>query len=311
MRSPLPFFVRWAALGVLLVPLSSRSEPAVTNVQVILVGGQSNADGRAPGQDLPKTPVNLQAEFPNIPIYVHTHGAPGNAEGSLGHLTTLHPGLTQMPEGAFGPEILLGATLAPVVESRPGHRLALIKYAKGGSALCSDWKPDGSKEPADGPHYQIFQTVVQQGMEALKKEFPGAKIRCEAMIWVQGETDADRGTQVAETYASHLETFIRDIRATIRPDLPFFLSQLSWNQTGISAEGAKNRAGFERIRAAQARVAATVPGVTLVGTDTPEFSILPDGVHFSAEGQMALGKAFAREIAKILATPAPAHIMAE
>lgn len=266
------------------------------SLRVVLLGGQSNADGRAPGNALPPL---LQAAQMNVPFYFYTHGAPTNSDGTLGELTTLRPGATEKPAGGFGPEVKLGYDLSRVVEQVPGTQLAIIKYAKGGSTLATDWKANGDATPdGDGVHYRAFQRVVHAGLAKLHSAYPHSTLEIAGMVWVQGEQDIDKGRETAVAYATNLTAFIRDVRQTFCSTMPFCLSRISVQQTYYSVP--EKYSDFQTVRSNQLAVATTVPSTYMIDTDGTNFSIMPDRGHFDAAGQQALGAAFAAQLASIL-----------
>lgn len=258
---------------------------------VYLLAGQSNGDGRPLSSGLPTTPVNLRMPQDDIPFYYNSHRRNPSV------YTTLRPGSPGDPAPAgkaFGPEIAFGRTLANwLALHRPSDRIAIIKYAKGGSSLHTDWKAGGTGTPEnDGPCYVIFQNTVTAGLAALKAD-PALKDltpRIAGLIWVQGESDTD-GTP----YAENLTTFISDIRSTYG-DIPVHLSALSVNQIVFSHGSPGVIAAFESVRKAQHTVATTLPATYCIETDTPAFSVAPDKVHFDVAGQLALGKALAQSV---------------
>lgn len=251
--------------------------PVVTRVRVVLIGGQSNADGRADPAGLPTSPVNLQLPQDDVSFYVG------------GALTTLRPltsGGTQ-----FGPEITLGRKLADLYASETGTRVALVKYAVGGSNLYSQWKAGGDATiTGDGPLYVNFQNTVNSGLAALRLAYPEASVAIEAMVWFQGESDAVvvDGTNYADQYQVNLTRFIADVRATFPENMPFVIGRLSLKQTALDANYRNT------IRAAQNAIAAADPRVGIIDTDT--FGMKSDNLHFDAAGQQSIGSAFAAEV---------------
>ncbi len=265
-------------------------------LRVVLLGGQSNADGRAPGNALPPT---LQAAQTNVPFYYYTHGAPTNSDGTLGELTALRPAATQMPKGGFGPEVKLGYDLSRVVEQTPDTQLAIIKYAKGGSTLATDWKANGNvTTDGDGVHYQVFQRVVRDGLAKLRSAYSNGTVEIAGMVWVQGEQDIDKGSSTAMAYATNLTAFINDVRQTFCPTMPFCLSRISTQQKYYSVPS--KYTDFLTVRSNQLAVAATVPSTYMIETDGTNFTVMADRGHFDAQGQQALGAAFAAQLANIL-----------
>ena len=252
-------------------------EPPVVieRLRVILLGGQSNADGRAISAELPNSPLNLQAPQNDVDIFY-------KIEGGTANLTSLRPSLSETSQ--FGPEITLGRAMADFWQHEPGTRVAIIKYANGGTNLQVQWKAGGDSSTAgDGPEYTTFQQTVQQGLAALAAAYPSATIDLQGMVWMQGESDAVLGYQ--NQYEANLTNFIADVRATYAADLPFIVGRLSIHQTNIAASP------LGTVRDAQTDVATADPRVALIDTDP--FGIKSDNLHFDALGQQALGSSSA------------------
>ncbi|MES2657357.1 MAG: sialate O-acetylesterase [Verrucomicrobiota bacterium] len=253
--------------------------PPVTRLRIVLLGGQSNADGRATVSGLPTSPVNLQSPQPDVDFFHKT-------EGGTAALTTLRPGLSETSQ--FGPEITLGRKLADLWSAEAGTRIAIIKYANGGTNLAVQWKGGGNNTTTgDGPEYVIFQQTVTAGLAALAAAYPGATQDLQGMVWFQGESDAVASH--APLYQANLTTFVSDVRATYGADLPFIIARLSSGQTNL------NPIYLNQVRAAQDAVAAADPRTGIMLTDS--FGLNGDNLHFSAAGQQSIGSGFAEAIA--------------
>ena len=242
---------------IVLCVLAAESVNAEV-VRVFLLGGQSNMAGRARLAGLPTDPVNLQLPQDDILFYY------GRS------LTTLRPGSGRN----FGPEVTFGRTVA---DAFPTEKFAIIKYARGGTSLSSDW------EPVTGSTYSVFRKTVSKGLAELKQA--GHTTKVAGMLWTQGERDAKAG-RTTKQYETDLKGFIADIRSHYGEELPFFISRLSRGQTDISESGLKN------IRTAQENVAASDSHVWLVDTD--EMGLKRDHLHFDSNGQISLGRAFGK-----------------
>ena len=217
-------------------------------------------------------------------------------EGKSPALTTLRPGLSETNQ--FGPEITLGRRLADALADGVTTRVALIKYANGGTNLHTQWKGGGNATTTgDGSEYLVFQQTVSGGLAALAAAYPGTTITIEGMLWVQGESDA--GTQ-ADNYQTNLTTFIADIRATYGSNLWFIISRLSSGQTSINATY------LATLRAAQDAVAAADPLNALLNTDG--FGMNGDNLHFSATGQQQIGNGSAALLLNFMPITSPAII---
>ncbi len=251
-----------------------------SRIRVFLQGGQSNADGRA-------DPTG-QPSYSDVDFYY-------KVQGGSGTLTTLFPGASEI--GAFGPELTFGRRMTDLLHSST-TRVAIIKYANGGTNLRYQWKAGGDATiTGDGTEYVTFQTTVTDGLAALAAQYTAAVITVEGMIWMQGESDAMSG--YANTYFANLTNFIADIRATYGANLPFIVGRLSDAQTYIDS------AKLAALQTAQNNVASADPRVGLVSTDDliPLLMVAEDGfgdLHFGPDGQLEMGKRFALETVYLL-----------
>ena len=242
------------------------------HVKVILLGGQSNMDGRGDSDDLPE---GLKSPQKDVLFYYR-----GNAS-----LTTLRPGSGR----DFGPELQFGRTIADKFAS---DNFALIKHAVGGTDLHTDWDPSG------GETYGEFRDTVKDGLAALTDA--GHTYEIVGMLWTQGERDGKDGRTTAQ-YEADLNAFIGDVRARYGEDLPFFLSRLSSGQTDVPANG------LAQIRAAQNNVAANDSNAYLIDTDG--FGLKGDDLHFDAAGQVKLGQAFGAAYVNAAHAPEPSSMI--
>lgn len=283
---------RTPLLTVSCVPTSTA--PAV--IRVLLLAGQSNAVGYAPAATLSPALLSPQTD---VLLYSQVDGQQANADGSLGALRTLHAGASAIV-GNFGPELTLGQQLSPLLRATPETQLAIIKYAKNGSSLSTDWKGGGTgATTGDGVVYQTFQQVVNTGLAKLAATYPTSVIRLDGIVWVQGEQDTNTVSN-ATAYGSRLTTFIADLRATYGATLPFFFSQLSAQQVLYSDPLSNRYQAYLQLRQGQQNVGANLPGASLLDIDGPAFTVASDGAHFDAAGQLALGDAFAARVADVV-----------
>jgi len=231
-------------------------EPTNGMIKVFLLGGQSNMSGS--GTAVSDLPPELQGAQSDI-LFFH---------GSSSALEHLQPG----SGSSYGPEITFGRAVA---DTFTNDTFALIKYARGATDLENDWNP------ATGSTYTVFRNVVSNGLNALVQA--GYAVEIVGMLWTQGERDARLGFEAA--YETNLHEFVADVRSRYGVGLPFFVSQLSSQQTSLPASG------LAKVRQAQASIAAVDPDTYLIVTDT--FDMGDDNLHFSSAGQMALGQGFA------------------
>lgn len=183
---------------------SSDSIEIPGEVQVILMGGQSNMEGHTHIEYLSKTcgaekAKEYAAGYDNVKISYHN---------TYGHNST-NGAFTAVKVGQgydmtrFGPEVGMAEEITKSDLKTP---VSLIKWAVGGTALSSDWRSTSSGSA--GSCYINFAAYVKQQLQALEEAgyFPVIKAFC----WMQGEDDAS-----GSGYANYLEyerNLIKDIR---------------------------------------------------------------------------------------------------
>lgn len=253
---------------------------------VYLIGGQSNAGGRG---DASKLTEPLAVPQKDVRFYWHRSQKSQNG----GHVaedqwTDLAPGsghgvTKPVYPKEFGPEVSFGRALA---DAHPKEKIALIKYSHGGTSLSANWSEKG-------PMYKTFVATTQTALAAMKAA--GHTYELRGMIWQQGENDA--AGPAAAAYQANLTNLIARIRKDLfeNKPLPFVIGGLSDSQNAsIKTPGS----GWNTVRKAQETVAQTLPKAGFANSDG--FATRPgEAIHFSHEGQIALGKAHASEILRL------------
>lgn len=251
-------------------PLAQAAVP----ITVILLGGQSNMDGRAATSGLPS---GLQSPQPNVLQYDYVNGP----------LQTLRPTTSNGANGTnFGPDVTFGHDIAA---DNPNTRYALIKYSFGGTSLAVDWNAT-SNNGAGGTQYQNFKTTVTNGIAALKNA--GYAPTIAGMLWLQGETDEDTKSY-ADAYATNFPAFISSIRGNYGADLPFMIGG-----TGHSS----GEAYYNTVTAAQMSAAASIPNVAYFSNQdllNQGMSTDGSGLHFNAQAQQIIGQRFETALATV------------
>lgn len=180
------------------------------DVDVILIGGQSNATGQGRVSNLP---AQFKADS-RVKIFYSKYLNQGkNANQWL----DLCPAAES--QDRFGVELSLGTALQ---KRFPQKNIALIKHGLSGSNLFQQWNPGEKEGKGQGPEYVKFMETVKAGMDALKKQGDSPVIR--GMIWQQGEADArdNAGMERSRAYAKNLKRFIERVREDIGvPDMLF------------------------------------------------------------------------------------------
>lgn len=236
-------------------------------VSIFLLGGQSNMAGLASNNDLPS---NLLNPYPAVQIW----------QDNIQDFSNLRPGFGgQGRDGdpgasgngnQFGPELTFGRSIDGVTP----EEVYLIKYARNGTSLASDWNPNG----ANNADYNAFNDRGSVALSELDDQNIGYSI--EGMLWMQGERDTRNGS-FANAYEVNLTVFISDMRDRYGSDMRFVIGKLSPSFSGA-------------VPTAQEAVAAADVRNYIVNTDN--FELLPDQIHYSADGTIDLGVGFATAI---------------
>lgn len=268
-------------LSVLFLLALGAACPA-EHYEVFLVAGQSNCDGRGAAKDLTGPLVKWAAPQADVLITYSCSKLRGPILHSDG-FKPLQPGWsvapgknrpTKLPSGTFGPEVAFGRELA---DGMKGKKVALIKYAEGGTSLAKDWNPETPDRL-----YVAFLDFTRKSLKELKEK--GHTVTLRGMIWHQGESDAGLP---AEDYQKRLTAFIARVRTDLEvPNLPFGIGQVIDN-------GKR-----DAVRSALKATAEKVPGAFFVPADG--LKSFDGGTHFDAASQILLGQRYAAGMLKAL-----------
>lgn len=167
--------------------------------------------------------------------------------------------------GRFGPEVSFAHHMA---QRFPNDEHIIIKYAAGGSDI-QQWMPGN----------QYYRNMLREVRFSLKRRSP----RVDAIFWMQGESDAKNEFR-ATHYGSRLSQFIKSLRRDLRsPSSMFVIGQINPQGSGYPMVNV--------IQRKQQQVNAQVWNTRLVSSHGLGKSY--DKVHYSAQGQIELGRRFA------------------
>jgi hypothetical protein len=271
----------FSAAIVLSLIGSSLVSPCVAGdpLKIFILAGQSNMAGNG-------VPAELPAEYQKHPDHVLMPIPPRYRKGRS--RTDLVP-FAPFPE-RFGPEVGFAHAMA---KAWPDSKIVLIKKAIGGTSALA-WAPDWTRERAAitendrvGPLYQNLMT--NQIKPILQRYGDDAEIV--GILWAQGGRDG-RYEKAAADYEQNLTRIIKAFRSDLKkPDLPFVLAH-----TVDAPE--RSFPHIERVRAAQKRIAESLPHTALVPIEG--LSRKRDRVHFDTAGQLELGRRFAATYLKLV-----------
>jgi iduronate 2-sulfatase len=266
MRQPLLF----AVFFFLALPFSANSTATAADIDVFLLAGQSNMDGRGKTSELDAA---LQASMTNTQIWYRNPPADTAAWKPLAPGFSIPPKHKDgLPGPTFGPE--LGFARALLV-AQPQQLLGFIKGSKGGTSI-EQWSPGTAGDTTThGSCYRDFMDTIKMATAALSQQ--GHKLTIRALLWHQGEANAQDTTEVYQTKLAH---FITRIRADLTlPTLPVFVGEVIDNGKRDS------------VRAAQRAIPQLVDQVYFVNSDG--LTSNDNGTHFDTKSQLELGQRFA------------------
>jgi len=268
--------IPWGSVGALRVAseLPLQVPVAGSYADLILLFGQSNAEGFAP---LAELPLSLQGPLPLLRVWNDV----ANTWQALhaGRNNQLFPDVPR-----FGPE--MGFAVAANSATTP---LWLVKFAVSQSSLGPMPGPWNEWGPAAGELYPEFLRRIEAAVKGIHSLGLVPQIRLICMM--QGETDA-MDAAAATAYGARL----LDLVASLRADLAS--RQLVGNGPAacriglVSPRLPTSVFGYsDQVRAGQQIAAAGLPNCEVV--ETKDLQLHADGVHFAAGGLLGLGRLFA------------------
>ncbi len=276
MRSMMWAILAAASMATTALPVCAE------DYHVFIVAGQSNCDGRGDAKQLTGELAKWAKPQADVIITYSCSSVRGPIRDSGGFKPlqtgwSVAPGKNRpltLPSNTFGPELAFGRGLTDQLKDK---KIALIKFAEGGTSLAKDWNPEVKERL-----YPAFLEFTRKSLKELKDQGHTYTIR--GMIWHQGESDA---ALTAEDYQKRLTAFITAVRTDLKvADLPFGIGEVYDNN--------KRNA----VREAQHKTAQSVKGAFLVSCEG--LKTFDGGTHFDAASQIELGNRFATGMVKAL-----------
>jgi len=264
---------------LLVATLLLNLTPGFAEIDVYLLAGQSNMDGRGKVEKLTEKQCR-----PSKSAEIFYRNPPHASEG----WQPLQPGYSiapkykgGLPSPTFGPEIGFAEAIG---KAAPDRRFAFIKGSKGGTSLRRDWKPGVKGQPdTQGERYRYFIETVKQATEALAAS--GQAFRIRGLLWHQGESDSKAS---AEAHQKRLVEFAARLREDVGvPDLPIVVGQVFDN-------GKR-----DTVRAALRTFSEADPACGLVTVEG--LTTWDAGTHFDAKSQLLLGERYAEALLEVQA----------
>ncbi len=274
-----------------------------------LIAGQSNANGHG---RLSELTGEMRDAVEGAVIFCGQPRVDGEASDGLGLWSPMTPGFglgfrtdgrTNFLSDRFGPELSFAQRMR---ELRPGERVAIVKYSRGGSSLDAraggkhgTWDPHDDLVSEAGAGVGVNQydhalatIAAATGVRDIDGDGEPDRLIPAGIVWMQGETDATRA-ETARAYGENLGELLELLRAALRADeVPVAVGRTS--DSGVASGGRPVWPFGDVLRAEQAKACEADPMATLVTTtDGYRYS---DRFHYDGAGYLDLGVQFAEAI---------------
>ena len=241
-------------------------------VDVYLLFGQSNADGKAAVTNLTETPT---ADLSSTLCYLS--GIDGSQEFLAGTWGAINPGVnTAHASGRFGPEYGAAENAVLYRATQPtkyARDAVFLKCVKGATSLAENW----DSTHVNNYMYKAMEKALPDGKFKLGQF--GRRFRIRALLWYQGESDAGVQSR-ADNYESNLNALFSDIRTRVGlPNLPISISKVSYDSSPPTY--------LSTVRDALQNVADGDSNIVI--SDSQSYS-KRDAVHLDADGMFLFGK---------------------
>lgn len=196
--------------------------------------------------------------------------------------------------GRFGAEF---SFIEKVSRAYPNEEILFLKHAVGGTTLYAAWEKEWTTEKAEQMKETMdikrrLYSILLEKMKIVEesaKQKGYERIDIQAVVWVQGESDAN--TEVAaQAYKANLMKFINNLRADLSdPDFKFVYLQV--NPIKFPFIDLVRKSQFE-LPAEMKNLFVIPSSIEEVPTDFPKY----DFVHYNSEGLLNIGEATADKV---------------
>lgn len=269
---------------------------------VYVLAGQSNMEGYAPVTELPE---NLTEVRPDVPIFMGNMPYDHDPSGGLGLWAPLSPGFGKefrsngkenRLSGFFGPELTFAREMKRL---NPELNIALIKYTRSGSSIAvgashgGNWHPDYRGKNGLNQYDFAVQTIENAlAHEDIDGDGLRDRLIPAGLLWMQGEGDA-LAPGPAEAYYLNLDNLIHHLRHSLQaPTLPLVIGRITDSKMNA---GGPMMPHIDRVHEAQSAFVSRDTCAAYL-TETEDYAHAADGWHYTADGYLRLGRAFAKHM---------------
>lgn len=280
-------------------------EQQPTIYKLYFLGGQSNMEGFGYVEELPGA---IATASEDVMIFTGQMALDNERHGGVGVWQPLEPGYgtgfrtdgkSNQLADRFGPELMFGQTMAA---RSPGSKIAIIKYALGGSGLAEgvgygNWHPDFSAGAGLNQYDHALKTMRNAFAHSdIDGDGITDRLVPSGIVWMQGEADAYDSQAAADEYRANIERLMGLLRAALRvDDLPLVVGKIT--DSGMSDDGSVMDY-IGTVQHAQADFVREDPCAAFV-TVTDDLKYLDDGWHYDTGGFVRLGTAFAEAMIEL------------
>ncbi len=304
------FFIGFLITGMIATDQTSAESEVF---RLYFLGGQSNMAGHGLVRELPDSLLSVDVD---IWIFDGNPTGDNDDKGGMGKWEHLEPGhgsgfnsdgVKNMLSHKFGPELSFAKTIKRLY---PDEKIAIIKYAKGGSSIDSlaartfgCWEIDFQ---SGDNQFDYFLKTVNSALSNLDINDNGIpdQLVPAGIVWMQGESDAIISEDIPKRYSYNLKRLMDLIRATFRDDdLPVVIGKIS--DSGLDNNG-KTWPYGELVQYAQEEFVRNDKNAAIVrSTKDYQYS---DPYHYDTFGYIDLGKNFAEAIYSLDTLYAPKRV---
>lgn len=285
-----------------LFALSCNNKQQGNTYYIYYMGGQSNMEGFGYANELTD---EYNQEFSEIPIFCGTTAYDGDSiAGGKGKWDILRPGygvgfysdgVLNYYSRRVGPELTFGVEMNKL---NPERKIAIIKYARGGSSLSDKskwgtWNPENEQVN----QYDHFLTTLENAFASKDIDGDGVDdtLIPAGIVWMQGETDAVYLAS-SQAYEQNLTRLMGLMRKALGDEkLPIVIGKIA--DSVKEGEGKKYLPYDTIVHKAQERFVKNDSLAALV-TNNDNYSFT-DEWHYITTDYIDLGVAFAREMEKL------------
>lgn len=289
----------FSLIGLVLFSIGCSTSDEPTTYKLYYLGGQSNMEGFGYTERLPDNALIVSDD---VVIFTGQMALDNETHGGVGTWQPLQPGFgtgfktdgkTNSLSDRFGPELLFGQTMA---KHSPGQKIAIIKYALGGSGLADgvgygNWHPDFSTGAGLNQYDHALKTMRNALAQSdIDGDGVADRLVPSGIVWMQGEADAYHSQAAADEYRANIERLMNLLRAALRvDDLPLIIGKIT--DSGMADDGTVMDYIGTVQQAQQDFVSSDACAAYVTVTD--DLAYLDDGWHYDTDGFVSLGTAFA------------------